>query len=240
MIKQNVMSRLFFMFILTIGSLSVYAQESVNQFDDVGNRHGLWKKYFDKTKELRYEGKFDHGKEIDTFKFYTLNNEKSVLSAVKVFNPNNNMASVKFLSSKGKLISEGIMNGKSYFGKWTYYHNISNAVLSTEYYNDKGTLEGEKIVYYANGQIAEMSNYKDGKLEGVSKWYSENGKLLKDFMYENDELHGLTKYYDASGFILAEGEYQRGRKHGIWNYYEDGKLKESKDHTRRSKNPKKQ
>jgi len=240
MIKQNIMNRLFFMFILTLLGFNVIAQEAVNQFDENGERHGVWKKYFDKTDQIRYEGKFVHGKEVDTFKFYTLNHKKSVLSAVKVFNPNNNKASVKFLSSKGKLISEGTLNGKLYVGKWVYYHNKSKNIMSVEYYNDNGNLEGEKVVYYANGQVAERSNYKDGKLEGSSKWYSESGKLLKDFSYENDELHGLSKYYDASGIILAEGEYQRGRKHGIWSYYEAGKLKETKDHTRRSKNPKKQ
>jgi len=240
MIKQNIMNRLFFMFILTMIGLNAVSQEAVNQFDDDGKRHGIWKKYFDKTKELRYIGEFDHGKEIDTFKFYTLNNNKSVLSALKVFNPNNSKASVKFFSSKGKIISEGTMNGKLYSGKWTYYHNKSIGVLSTEFYNDKGNLEGEKITYYGNGKVAEQSNYKDGKLEGTSKWFSEKGILIKDLSYNNNELHGLVKYYDADGIILAEGEYQHGRKHKIWNYYEGGKLKETKDHTRRSKNPKKQ
>ena len=240
MIKQNIMSRLFFMFILTIISCNVFAQNEVNQFDTNGLRHGLWKKYFDQTEELRYEGQFDHGKEIDTFKFYTLNNKKSVLSAVKVFNPNNNKASVKFLSSKGKTISEGTMNGRLYVGKWTYYQNKFAGILSTEFYNDEGNLEGVKTVYYVNGQIAEQANYKNGMLEGVSKWYSEKGKLIKDFLYKNDELHGPAKYYDADGVLLAEGEYQHGRKHKVWSYYEGGKLKETKDHTRRSKNPKKQ
>jgi len=50
----------------------------------------------------------------------------------------------------------------------------------------------------------------------------------------------LATYYDADGLKSAEGDYQHGRKHKVWNYYEAGKLKESKDHTRRSKNPKKQ
>ncbi|WCO02483.1 toxin-antitoxin system YwqK family antitoxin [Psychroserpens ponticola] len=240
MIKQNIMSRLFFMFILTMSSIVLYAQGSVNQLDEDGKRHGVWEKYFDKTDQLRYEGKFDHGKEIDTFNFYTLKNKKSVLSAVKVFNPNNNLASVKFISSRGKLISEGTMNGRLYTGKWTYYQNKSAGVLSAETYNDQGKLDGEKIVYYPNGKTAEIVNYKDGKFEGISKWYSERGTLIKDLLYSNDELHGLAKYYDADGIILAEGEYQHGRKHKIWNYYEGGKLKESKDHTRRSKNPKKQ
>ena len=240
MIKQNIMRHLFFMFILTMLGFNVSAQGVVNQFDDGGKRHGVWKKYFDKTEELRYEGKFDHGKEIDTFKFYTLNNKKSVLSAIKVFNPNNSKASVKFMSSKGKIISEGTMNGRLYTGKWTYYQNKSAGVLSTEFYNDTGDLEGEKIIYYANGKVAENSTYSNGLLEGASQWYSDRGLLLKDLRYHKDELHGLAKYYNADGIIEAEGEYQHGRKHKIWNYYEGGKLKESKDHTRRSKNPKKQ
>ncbi|WP_323788753.1 toxin-antitoxin system YwqK family antitoxin [Psychroserpens sp.] len=234
------MRHLFFMFILTMLGFSMPAQEVVNQFDDDGKRHGIWKKFFDKTDQLRYEGKFDHGKEIDTFKFYTLNKKKSVLSAVKVFNPDNNLASVKFVSSKGKLISEGTMNGRLYTGKWTYYHNKFKTVLSTEFYNENGNLEGEKIVFYPNGTVAEMVNYKDGKLDGTSKWFSEKGILLKDLLYKDDELHGSATYYDADGIKSAEGEYQKGRKHKVWNYYENGQLKESKDHTRRSKNPIKQ
>lgn len=231
---------LIFILILTVSICGLRSQSAVNQFDDEGKRHGLWKKYFDNTEQLRYEGQFDHGKEIDTFKFYTLNNGKSVLSAIKVFNPDNNMASVKFLSSKGKLISEGTLNGKLYIGNWIFYHNKSNSVMSTETYNSNGNLEGEKIIFYPNGQIAEKSNYQEGKLEGDSKWYSEKGILLKEFTYKNNELHGLSKYYDVDGLISAEGQYQNGRKHGVWNYYEAGQLKESKDHTRRSKNPKKQ
>ncbi|WP_369971600.1 toxin-antitoxin system YwqK family antitoxin [Psychroserpens sp. XS_ASV72] len=218
----------------------ICAQDAVNQFDDNGKRHGVWRKYFHETDQLRYEGQFEHGKEVGTFKFYTLNNDKSVLSAVKVFNPNDERATVTFYSSKGKVISEGTLNGKLYVGKWIFYHKTSQAVLTSEFYNEKGELEGERKVFYENGQVAEVSHYSNGKLEGSSKWYSENGTLLKDFLYDNDELHGLAKYYDADGVLLAEGIYQRGRKHRIWNYYEDGKLKETKDHTRRSKNPKKQ
>ncbi|OUS02065.1 preprotein translocase YidC [Flavobacteriales bacterium 33_180_T64] len=218
---------------------SFYAQ-TFNQFDAEGKRHGTWRKYFDKTKELRYQGQFTHGKEIGEFKFYVLNRGKSVLSATKVFNELNTKAEVKFLSSKGKLISEGQMNGKLHIGKWVYYHNKSNAVMSTEYYNDKGKLDGEKLVFYPNGKAAEKANYINGKLEGASIWYTENGKILKVFQYKNDELNGLSKYYDANGNIKAEGVYRSGLKHGIWKYYTGGKLVKKTDHTKRSKNPKKQ
>ena len=219
---------------------SVIFAQQINQFDSDGLRHGIWRKNFHETKQPRYEGEFNHGKEVGVFKYYTLNNKKSVLSATKTFNPNNDIAEVKFFSSTGKLISEGKMNGKLYMGKWVYYHNKTNAIMSTETYNDQGNLEGEKLVYYDNGQIAERVNYVNGKIEGVSRWYSEKGVVLKEFHYVNDQLHGMAKYYNEEGQLLAEGSYKHDSKNGIWKYYKDGKLEEEKDFTKRSKNPYKQ
>jgi antitoxin component YwqK of YwqJK toxin-antitoxin module len=236
MIKQKI----FFVVILTLIYANVSAQASINQFDASGERHGLWKKNYDQTKEPRYEGTFEHGKEIGVFKFYTLKTKKSVLSATKTFNRENSIADVKFLSSTGKRISEGQMNGKLFVGKWTYYHNKTKAVMSLEAYNDKGELHGEKVVYYSNGQIAEKSNFVNGKLEGTSTMYSESGVVLKVFLYENDELHGNSKYFNSDAQLIAEGAYKRNKKDGIWKYYTDGEFKEQKDFTVRSKNPKKQ
>jgi len=230
----------FFIFILTLVSLNIFSQIPVNQFDDNGERHGAWRKYFDKTKQLRYEGQFNHGKEVGTFKFYTLSRGISVLSATKLFNDDNAMAQVSFMSSKGTLISKGQMHNKLFVGKWIFYHNNSTAILSSEFYNEKGELEGEKQVFYKNGAIAERSNYIGGKLSGLSFWYAENGMVLKAFNYKNDELDGVCKYYDNSGVLEAEGAYKSDRKHGIWKYYKNGTLTETKDHTKRSKNPKKQ
>lgn len=236
MIKQNIV----FALILTIFYANLSAQEAINQFDKEGQRHGLWRKNYDKTKEPRYEGTFVHGKEVGVFKYYTLNHKKSVLSATKTFNPDNDIAEVKFFSSTGKIISEGKMNGKLFIGKWVYYHNKSKAIMSVENYNNNGELEGEKLVYYENGNLAEKSNYIKGKLNGETLIYSEKGVLIKNFKYENDELNGLSKYYDNQGKLIAEGKYKRGRKDGVWRYYENDTLREEKDFTLYSNNPKKQ
>ncbi|MCB0445838.1 MAG: toxin-antitoxin system YwqK family antitoxin [Gelidibacter sp.] len=219
-----------------ITALSV--AQSINQMDENGLRHGLWKKNFDKTNQPRYEGTFEHGKEVGTFKFYTLNKGKSVLSATKEFAPNSNLIKVKFFASTGKLISEGQMKGKLFIGKWTYYQNKTKGILTTENYNDEGLLNGERFVYYENGQIAEQTNYVNGKIEGVSKWFSENGVVIKEFNYKNGQLQGVSKYYDSEGQLLAEGNYNNDQKTGVWKYYEKGVLKEEKDFTRKSKNPK--
>ncbi len=230
------MKKITFLFLVFVTSF-VFSQK--NQFDKDGLRHGLWSKNYLHTDQIRYEGEFNHGKEIGTFKFYRLNGGKSVLSATKVFSLDSDIIDVTFLTSLGKIISQGKMKAKLYIGKWIYYHNKSKAIMTVENYNNEGELHGEKITYYINGQIAEKKNYVNGKKEGLSIWYSERGIVLKELNYKNDMFNGLSKYYDADGKLVAEGYYRNDKKHGVWMYTENGKTKK-KDHTVRSKNPKKQ
>ena len=220
-------------------SVLVSGQE-LNQLDPNGERHGTWEKNFEGTKQVRYEGKFDHGKEIGLFKFYKFIKKKSILTATKQFNSDDNTAYVTFLSSRGKVISEGKMNGKLYTGKWTYYHNNSAKIMTLENYDNDGKLQGKRLVYYKDGQMAEEANYISGSLEGTSTWFSKNGVVIKAFIYENNELHGNAEYYSGTGEILAEGSYKRGKKTGLWKYYTNGKLVKEKDFTYIPKYKKKQ
>ncbi|MDC3340913.1 hypothetical protein OAV50_00310, partial [Flavobacteriaceae bacterium] len=57
------------MTLLVLGG-SAQAQEQVNQFDENGARHGLWKKYYEGGNQLRYTGTFNHGIEVGVFKYY--------------------------------------------------------------------------------------------------------------------------------------------------------------------------
>ena len=68
MIKQKLIFSIIFTIILT----SLTAQNELNGFDENGERHGIWRKNYPNSYQLRYEGKFNHGKEIDTFKFVVL------------------------------------------------------------------------------------------------------------------------------------------------------------------------
>ena len=216
--------------------VNTYAQD-INQFDSEGLRHGIWKKTFDGTNAIRYEGQFDHGKEIGLFKFYKYVDKKSILSATKQYNNEDDIAEVKFFSSKGKLISQGNMKGKNFIGIWKYYHKNSDAEMRIENYDDQGLQQGELLIYYENGTVAERSFYNNGKLDGNSFMYNEQGVKIKEFSYNNDVLNGPSKFYDSTGQLLIEGNYRNGKKHGVWKYYEDRKLKEEKDFTRRSRNP---
>ncbi len=217
----------------------VTSAQDINQFDAQGERHGIWKKTFDGTNILRYEGTFLHGKEVGLFKFYKNINKKAVLTATKKFNEQDNKSKVTFFTSKGKVISEGQLDGKKYIGVWKYYQQRSNELLTLEHYDDLGRLNGERIVYYENGQIAEKQNYVAGKLDGVSFWYSLKNVVLKEFVYVNGELHGPSRYYNPKGELITEGAYKRGKKHGVWKYYENGVLVDEKDFTYKPKYNKK-
>ncbi|WP_299395244.1 toxin-antitoxin system YwqK family antitoxin [uncultured Gelidibacter sp.] len=236
MIKKHLLSAVIFTLFLT----TVHAQSGINQFDANGERHGLWRKNYEGLDQPRYEGTFEHGKEVGVFKFYKLDKKQSVLSATREFSPDSDDISVKFFSSKGKLISEGHMKDTLFVGKWVYYHNKTKAVMTVEYYKNNGKLEGERTVYYETGQVAELSNYVNGKIEGVSQIFSDKGVLIKEFTYKNDMLNGMSKYYNGAGEMLAEGAYRNDKKHGIWKFYENGVLTEEKDFTEYSKNPIKQ
>lgn len=212
-------------------STFILSAQSINQFDNAGKRHGIWKKNFENTNIIRYQGEFLNGKEIGEFKFYKNIRGKAVLTATKVFNQENNIADVTFLASNGKVISKGQMDGKTYIGTWEYYQKMNDNLLIKESFNNNGDLIGERFVYYKNGNVAEKQTYVEGKLNGESFWYSEHNVLLKSYVYENDEIHGPVKIFNGKGELLIEGQYKRDKKNGVWKYYENGKLKEEKDFT---------
>ncbi|WP_136481375.1 toxin-antitoxin system YwqK family antitoxin [Cognatitamlana onchidii] len=223
--------RHFSSFLIFLVFCSYTIAQDINQYDDQGKRHGIWEKTFEGTNIIRYQGQFKHGKEVGTFKFYKNIRGKSVLSATKVFNSENDKAEVTFLSSKGKVISEGVMDGKTYVGTWKYYQKNSNELLTIEHYNNQGELEGERLIYYPNRQVSEKQNYLNGKLDGLIVWYSKSGIVLKEMLYEKGELHGAARFFNASGQLICQGQYKRDKKDGVWKYYERGELVREKDFT---------
>jgi len=217
--------QLVYIFFLSCIPWGIFGQQ-INQMDANGKRHGVWKKYYEGSKKLRYEGTFDHGKEMGEFKFYKPSS-KNQPTAIKIYEPDNDTVKVSYFTAKGILISKGAMCNKKREGKWHYFHRNSEKVMTEETY-DNGLLQGEKLVYFPDGTLTEKTIYDKGKREGKSFVYSEEGVVIKAFTYENDELHGRVAYFTSKGVLMIEGDYKRDRKDGLWKYYEGGKLKEQK------------
>jgi antitoxin component YwqK of YwqJK toxin-antitoxin module len=207
---------------ILFSTISLSAQEGINQFDENNERHGDWKKYYEGSDQLRYEGRFEHGKEVGTFKFYC-SDCKNQPMVIKKFSSKDNTADVQYFIASGKMVSEGKMDGKNRIGEWLYYHKKSKNVMSREHYVD-GKLHGKKLTYFPNGKITEEFTYENGVKQGDNLYYSPEGTLLKKLKYSDDELQGEATYYDAYGNLTIKGYYKNGKKHGLWQYYKDGEV----------------
>lgn len=213
---------LLFFFGIVFCCVDAHSQSDINQMDAQGERDGVWRKTYPGTEQLRYEGAFEHGKEVGEFKFYCADC-KDKPSVIKNFNDKDDIANVKYFTIKGKLVSEGKMKGKDRIGEWVYYPEKSKEVMTREFY-ENGKLHGKVITYYPNGKITEETDYKNGVKYGEDNYYSPDGVLLKKLRYKDDQLQGEAIYYDAYGNVLIEGFYKNGKKHGLWKYYKDGKV----------------
>ncbi len=216
------LKRIKLLFVLIFISSFSLAQE--NQFDANGKRHGKWKGTYEKSNNLRYEGAFEHGKEIGVFKFYA-DKKTSPLVATRDFSRGDGSCYAIFYNGKFK-VSEGDLVNKKPEGLWKYYHLRSDKIMTLENYQN-GKLHGEKNVYYPNGQLAEKSFYRNNLKDGAYTKFGENGKPIEESNYKNGELHGKAVFYDGNGNLILKGEYKKNLKVGMWDTYEDGKLVKS-------------
>lgn len=217
--------RVFVVLLLTLFFLPTTKAQKINQFDANGKRHGVWKKYYS-NKRVRYQGKFNHGKEVGVFKFYDVTHS-DFPTAIKEFSSDSKSAYVKFYTLKGKLRSEGKMIGREREGKWKYYFPTGK-IFSEEFYKS-GKLNGEVKNYYANGKLTSEVLYKNGFKNGISKKYANSGILIEEVFYKNDTLTGLAKYFDLKGNIKEKGVYKAGKRFGKWEYYIDGEVVSEKE-----------
>lgn len=219
---MKVKRRFVLVFLFFVLPHLVIAQTSVNQLDEKGNKNGLWKGYYVESKRLRYDGTFDHGKEVGKFNFYDDTQAQTVI-ATREFNKKENSAYTIFYNQSKNIVSEGKVVNKRYEGVWKYYHENSKVIMTTENYV-KGKLEGARSVFYPNEKIAELTNYTNGIKNGVYKKYTIDGVLLEDSNYKNGQFDGKAIFKDPKGNIVAQGLFVNGKKKGLWQFYENGKL----------------
>lgn len=225
------------LFIFLFFTLVSFSQTDCNKLDDKGRKHGLWKGFYPESKRPRYEGTFDHGKEIGIFNFFDDTKAQTII-ATREFNPKDNSVYTIFYDQNKNKVSEGKQVNRLYEGQWKYYHEASKEIMTIENYKN-GKLEGLRSVFYPSTKIAEETNYVNGIKNGKYKKYSEkDGVILEDSNYKNGEFDGLAIYKDPLGNIVAKGIYVNGKKKGIWQFYENGKLVSEEDMSKVKKHSK--
>jgi antitoxin component YwqK of YwqJK toxin-antitoxin module len=212
----------FFTFLIICCCQNILGQDNVNQLDQKGKKHGLWKGVYEESKRPRYEGTFEHGTETGTFTYFDDTKAGSVI-ATRTFSENGTVAYNIIYDQKKNIVSEGKLVNRLNEGEWKYYHEASKDLMATENYS-KGKLSGIRKVFYKNHNIAEETTYLNGKKNGPYKKYTEKGVVLEESNYKNDQYDGMATYRDPDNNIIATGPYVDGLKKGLWKFYVNGKL----------------
>lgn len=224
-------------FLLFLNVFSSQAQTDFNKLDEKGHKHGLWKGIYKDTKNPKFEGTFDHGKEVGTFTFYDNTKTKRVV-ATREFNSKDNSAYTIFYDLLKNKVSEGNVVNKEYEGQWKYYHRTAKTVMTLENYS-KGKLEGMRSVFYPSGKIAEETMYKNDLKNGIYKRYTGTEIIIEETNYKNNEFDGLAIFRDSNdGIMVSKGKFVNGKKAGIWQFFEKGKLIKEENMSFPQKNPK--
>lgn len=226
---------------LVFFSHSLLGQTDYNKTDDQGKKHGLWKGFYPESKRPRYEGTFEHGKEIGTFTFFDDTKAKTII-ATRAFNPKDQSAYTIFYNQSKHKVSEGNEVNRLYEGEWKYYHENLPDLMTLENYK-AGKLHGKRTVFYRSSgvvgeeNIAEEANYSNGLKKGKYRKYTVKGILLEDSNYNNNVLDGPAVYKDPLGNLASKGNFKAGKKTGTWAFYENGKLvkKDNLDKIKRKK-----
>jgi antitoxin component YwqK of YwqJK toxin-antitoxin module len=213
----------FFFGVLLLVNALVFAQTDYNKLDEKGNKNGIWRGIYEDTKNPKYEGTFNHGKEVGIFTFFDNTRTKTVV-ATREFSSKDNSAYTIFYDRLKNKVSEGKVANKLYEGQWKYYHKASKTIMTIENYS-KGNLEGLRSVFYASGKIAEEMTYKNNLKNGSYKRYTETGIIIEESNYKNDQYDGLAIFRDPDdGTIVSKGKFINGKKMGIWQFFNKGKL----------------
>jgi len=221
--QREKMTNRFFLVIIFWVNFFTFAQSDNNKLDEKGNKHGLWKGYFAETKNLKYEGTFDHGQEVGVFTYYDNTKTKTIV-ATRAFNPKDNSAYTIFYDPLKNKVSEGKVLNKVYEGEWKYYHKASKSIMTIENYS-KGKLEGLRSVFYPSGKIAEETLYKNNLKNGPYRRFTESGIIIEESNYKNNQFDGLAIFRDPDdGTIVSKGKFTDGKKTGIWQFFQQGKL----------------
>jgi antitoxin component YwqK of YwqJK toxin-antitoxin module len=208
-------------FLFLLSQSFLFSQEKTNQVDENGNKNGQWKGYYDDSKNLKYEGQFENGKEIGIFTFYDNIKSKKIV-ATRDFSANDGSSYTIIYNGKFK-VSEGKVIDKIHEGEWKFYHLRSDTLMTVENYK-KGALHGVKKVFYNTGLLAELTTFENGIKDGPYQKVAENGVVMEESIFKNGEYDGSAIFREAAGDNYTKGQFKNGKSIGKWYFYKNGKV----------------
>jgi antitoxin component YwqK of YwqJK toxin-antitoxin module len=135
---------------------------------------------------------------------------------------------------KGQLPFKTVIASDTIFNKKEII--IRNGAKDTLEISDfkNGKLQGKQILFFDNGEIKRIANYKDGLIKGKVEYYVQNNHQIIRVEHfkaiQKDSisvLHGKTTSNYQNGGIREQYIYKNGRKNGKYTIYQQsGNVKE--------------
>lgn len=126
-----------------------------------------------------------------------------------------NLESVYYYEN-GNILEIGKYREDVKIGKWITNYNNGNVENISIYKNNM--LDVEETLYSEEGEVISKNKYIDGNEsfeDGEKKIYDENGKLKEIKNYKNGKLDGLSIKYGGHNNIFSEKNYKNGKLEGL-------------------------
>lgn len=188
-----------------------HSQDSLNQYDRQGQKHGLWVKTYPNGQE-KYRGHFEHGEPQGTFKRYFSNG--NTMAMMDHSHPGGVYA--QLFNKQGQKQAEGLYVNQKKDSIWVFYNSNGRLVMQESY--DMGRRNGRSVKFFPDGDTSHVTTWRNGQRHGVYKQYFPNGRIKLMARYEQGELDGPFTIYFPDGFKEIFGAYRNNLRHGKWVY----------------------
>ena len=148
------------------------------------------------------------------------------LLTIFLFSCGGDLEKIEVKNDDGKVVEVYTRKKVDYAKEGIYEKYADDGVLLEKATYSNDTLNGERLLYFENGNPQYIENYKAGQFEGPYKAYHDNGALKLEGMYVNNAMEGEWKAYYENGQLKEVVQFEANQENGPFiEYYENGKLK---------------
>lgn len=130
-----------------------------------------------------------------------------------------NIETIETLDESGRVIERFFQDKRTgkREGKYEAFYPNGNLKEVCFYHND--TLQGQRKLFYENGQLQILENYVNGAFEGLYQMYFQNGQLSNEGIYHQNEMTGIWKRWYETGELREEVTFKHNLENGPYTFY---------------------
>jgi len=124
---------------------------------------------------------------------------------------------------KRKHFIENNPNGKyiTYWDRGIFVWRSKNIKTTEQYKN--GLLHGECTTFFHSGEIASITNYKNGEPDGLNRSFDISGNIMLEESFQQGKKISHKSFY-GNGSIQRKVDYEDGIQIAGEDYYENGNI----------------